>query len=70
MVKVAAYCYSQKPSKSGTLLYRKKLKSYSQYDVNILYFAQLQFSRQEWSVAPLIFNIKEWGLAHCIPWAK
>jgi hypothetical protein len=35
--------------------------------VNILYFAPQQFSRQEWAVAPsIIFNIKAWGLAHCL----
>ena len=34
--------------------------------VNILYFAPLQFIRQEWSIAPSIFNIKARGLAHCL----
>ena len=29
-------------------------------------FDQLQFFRQEWSVAPSIFNIHARGLAHCI----
>ena len=32
------------------------------YDLNIFYFHPLQyFARREWSVAPLIFNIKERG---------
>ena len=37
---------------------------------NILYFAPLQFSRQEWSVAPSIFNIKAQELAHYNVWVK
>ena len=32
--------------------YYWNLKKLQQYDVNILYFAPLQFSKQEWSVAP------------------
>ena len=36
----------------------------------ILYFDLLQFSRQEWSVAPSIFNNKLQELAHCILWVK
>ena len=38
------------------------------YNKTALYFAPLQFIRQEWSVAPSIFNIKAWGLAQCILW--
>ena len=38
------------------------LKNWSKYFV----FAPLQFSRQEWSVAPSVFNIKVQGLAHCL----
>ena len=38
--------------------------------VNVLYFAPLRFIRQEWSVAPSIFNIKARGLAHCLYWIK
>ena len=39
--------------------------------VNILYFALLRFSRQEWSiVAPSMFNIKARGLAHCLLWIQ
>ena len=33
-----------------------------------MYFAPLRFSRQEWSVAPSIFNIIEQGLAYCHLW--
>ena len=40
------------------------------YDVNTLYSAPLRFIRQEWSVAPSIFNIKARGLAHCLYWIK
>ena len=28
------------------------------------------FYKQEWSVAPSIFNIKARGLAHCLYWVK
>ena len=28
------------------------------------------FYKQEWSVAPSIFNIKARGLAHCLRWKK
>ena len=30
-----------------------------QYRVNIFNFHPFQFSRQEWSIAPLIFNLKK-----------
>ena len=49
----------------GILFYRvpKKLQL---YNLNTLYFHPLLFSRQKQSVAPLLFNIKERGLAHCV----
>ena len=47
----------------------KKLQQY--VVVNSLYFDQLQFFKQEWSVAPSIFNIKAQGLlAYCLLWMK
>ena len=42
------------------------LKKLQRCDVNIWYFAPLQFSKQEWSVAPSIINIIEQGLAHYV----
>ena len=36
----------------------------------LLYLVPLQFSRQEWAVAPSIFNIKVRELAHCLYWLK
>ena len=47
---------------SGLLLYLESKK----VTLHILYFASLQFTRKEWSVAPSIFNIKAQGLAHCL----
>ena len=47
---------------SGLFLYWN-LKKLQQYDVNMLYFAPLWFSRQEWAVSPSTFNIKAQGLA-------
>ena len=41
--------------------YYWKLKKLQEYDVIILYFHPLWFSRQEWAVAPSIFNIKHRG---------
>ena len=35
------------------------------YNKTALHFAPLRFIRQEWSVAPSIFNIKARGSAHC-----
>ena len=43
-----------------------ELKTLQRYDVNILYFAPLQFSKQEWSIAPWIINIIERGLTWLI----
>ena len=40
------------------------------YNKTALYFAPLRFIRQEWSVAPSIFNIKAQGLTHCLLWIK
>ena len=36
------------------------------YNKAALNFVPLRFIRQEWSVAPSIFNIKARGLAHCL----
>ena len=48
------------------ILFQLKSKKLQQYVVNSLYFDKLQFSKQEWSVAPSIFNIKTRELGHCI----
>ena len=40
------------------------------YNKTAFYFVPLRFSRQEWSVAPSIFNIKARRLAHCLLWVK
>ena len=40
------------------------------YDVNFFDFDQLQFFRLEWSVSPLIINIIEQGVAHCLVLVK
>ena len=57
--------YAWNPSKRNIILLEIK-----KVTVNILYFAPLQFIRQERSVAPSIFNIKAQGLAHCLLWVK
>ena len=40
------------------------------YNKTALYFVPLRFIRQEWTVAPSIFNIKAPELAHCLLWMK
>ena len=56
--------------KANTRVIRKKLyelvRFSRSYDVHTFYFDLPRFSRQDWSVAPSIFNIKEQGLAHCL----
>ena len=40
----------------------EKIKSYGKFFV----FCSTTILDSEWSVAPSIFNIKAWGLAHCL----
>ena len=57
--------YASNPSKQNIILLEiKKVR------VNVLYFAPLRFIRQEWSVAPSMFNIRAQDLAHCLLWIK
>ena len=35
-----------------------------------IFLLHCDFNKQEWSVAPSIFNIKARGLAHCVLWVK
>ena len=53
----------------GILLHLSVPKKSQAYNVHILYFHPLKFSRHKRSVATLMFNIKERGLVRYISWA-
>ena len=59
-----------KPSKRNIILLEiKKVRVVNMmYNKTALYFVPLRFSRQEWSVASSIFNIKTRRLARCLLW--